>query len=315
MSLSFGQKIFILILFLSLFLYWYYGDDYQQPKTAKNPDNSTYLDCPKDYLLINDTQMPGKVVCYRESGLGHTKLTIFAATAMAFAFMTAVLFHLDMENKNRSSVMQFCIDKYQTENRPIPLSPDIIKAKGFTCLQKGFDGIIMGYDNILVIARDEFISKTGRNYLLKGERQRVTPAYLFNEYLKKDRVLFRRFVGRDINELAGGQIIEKTKEFPELYIPKPLPYGTLRAFYSEKGGFGFGADRFAVIIPILFKIKHSIEVLKPGMKEDLQQLLKDGEDFVSSVGRTARQADDARRRDVTKDSRVQEREDEQRRRE
>jgi hypothetical protein len=109
--------------------------------------------------------------------------------------------------------------------------------------------------------------------------------------------------------LKKSKLIENTSEWPVIYIPRELPYEHLKNFRSLKGGYAFGANRFSVIISLLFKMQISIDGLDIKMHDTLKNMMKHGEDYTSSTSRIGREADRTRKTETADRSRTAPQED------
>ncbi len=287
------MKIFFGLILLSLVAYLYFGDKYKEPVLTKNADNTTSLTCDgKDWKQIPDPNNQSQPICFKESGPGHVKLTFLQAVALSLTLGTGFVFYVDFLRKERSSVLIYYEDKYQNENKPTTICPDIGQSDGYIWTWKGFNEIIIAYEDELHVAKREIVSRISKNLIIKGEKKLVTPEELF-AYLGNNPILFKKITRRTISELKKSKIIEI--EWPVIYIPQELSYEHLRNFRSLKGNYMFGANRFSVIISLLFKMQRSIDSLDIKMHDTLKNMMKHGEDYTSSTSRIGREADRTRK--------------------
>lgn len=309
MGMTTGWKIFFGLILLSIVAYLYFGDKYEDPILTTNPDNSTSLTCEgKDWKQIPDPDNQSQPICYKESGLGHVKLTFLQVLAMALSLGTGFVFYVEFLRRERSSVLIYFEDPYQKENKPTTICPDIGQSDGYIWTCKGFNEIVIGYDDELHVARREMVSRISKNLIIRGEKQRVTPQMLYS-YLGNNPVLFKYITKRTIADLKRSKIIENTSDWPVIYVPKELPYEHLKNFRSLKGNYAFGANRFGVIISLLFKMQRSIDSLDIKMHDTLKNMMKHGEDYTSSTSRIGREADRTRKTETADRSRTSPQED------
>jgi hypothetical protein len=288
-----GQKIILILIILSIISFVIFRDHWEDPKVIQNPDGTQTLGCSEGYIPKINPSNQTQVQCFKEAIFGHVKYTFFMALALAMWTGVGIVFYIEYKKRDESSVIQFLQDKYQSENKPICRSPDIYKEKGFIWTFKGFDSVISSTESMLFIGKNKLIKQVGKNLLFWGARQEITPHELF-EYVNRDTKLFKRITGYESPTLIETKRIRKEGSFPKIYFPRPLPYEILKSFYSIKGNYSFGADRFKIIIRLLFNMDKSNDLLGKRMDKTFKDMMKIGEDLVSATSRTGREADNTR---------------------
>jgi len=295
MGMSMGWKIFFGLVLFSFIAYFYFGDKYKEPTKTINPDNTTSLSCDgTEWTQIPDPDNQSQVICYKQSGFGHIKVTFLQVLALGLSLGTGFVFFVEFLRRERSSVLIYFEDKYQKENKPTTICPDIGQSDGYLWTWKGFNEIVIGYEDELHVAKRDMVSRIGKNLVIKGEKQRVSPQGLF-AYIQNNPLIFKAITKRTVSDLKKSKLIENTSDWPVIYIPKELSYEHLKNFRSLKGNYAFGANRFSVIISLLFKMQRSIDSLDIKMHDTLKNMMKHGEDYTSSTSRIGREADRTRK--------------------
>lgn len=292
-------KVLIFLIVLSLVSFIYFRDRYEEPKQVTLPDDSTGFGCDMDdgFRLIVDPKDPTQYKCFKEAGFGHIKYTFFMALSMALWTGVGLVFYIEYKKKDETSVIQFLQDTYQKENKPIPKCPDTFKEKGFIWTFQGYDKVISSTEPILFVGQKDMVKEVGRNIIFWGKREKITPLELYH-YIKKDANLFKRITGASIEGYISGKFVRKEEIVPEIYFPRPLSYEVLKSFYTIKGNYAFGANRFSAVIRMMFKMKRSIELLDKTMDTTFKSMMLKGEQYVAATARTGKEADSTRRTDT-----------------
>ncbi len=303
--MNLSTKIFIFLVLLSVVSFIYFRDRYEEPIIITNPDNTTSFGCNLDngYTPIVNPANQTHIQCYKEAGFGHIKYTFLLALSMMLWTGVGIVFYIEYKKRDESSVIQFLQDDYQTENKPIQKCPDTFTEQEYTWTFKGFDRVISSTEPVLFIGKNELVKKVGKNLLLWGRREEITPFELYH-YLGKNARLFKRITGADVAGYISGKLVRKEETVPKIYFPKPLSYEILKSFYSLKGNYAFEANRFSVVIRMLFKMKRSIEFLDRQMDTTFRSMMLKGENYVAGTSRIGMEADKTRRTDSADSSRI-----------
>lgn len=314
--MNLGTKILFGLIIISLISFVYFRDRYEEPVITNDEKNNTVImACSEGYITRIDPNNQSHTQCYKEASWGHMKYTFFTALAMALWTGVVLIFYIEYKKKDESSVVQFYQDKYQLENKPIPRSPDVGREKGYIWTFKGYDEVITSTEPILFIAKKDMVSQISRCFMFQGAREKITPLELYY-YLNKDEKLFKKVLGVSASPFVNNKMVKVESKIPEIYIPRPLNYSVLRGFYSIKGNYKFGANRFPIVIKILFQMKKSIEFLDRQMDSTFKSMMLKGEQYVAATSRIGLEADKTRRTNATESARINqnnEREYEQRR--
>lgn len=210
-------------------------------------------ECEEDFNYI-----PARNICYKENPFGHTMVTFTQLLAVVITIGLITVYEFKDWRIYLSSKLLPYKNKYQDVLTPITKSPDTYEKNGFLWTREGFDAIMSGTSNNLYIAKKELTHKVTNNLILKGQVQRVSHAYLYE------------FTGKNIKflrEITENPLISVTKTGKLLNIDQNLqifailPLNNpqeLRTFSSIGGHFGFGADRFDIILTALYKMKKGL---------------------------------------------------------
>lgn len=256
------------IIFISSILIFVLNDREKKPdmilpegmnKTTTNSMTETEINslkipqCGEDYNYI-----PEKNICYKENPFGHTIMTFTQILAVIFTIGLITVYEFKDWRIYLSSKLLPYRNKYQDYITPITKSPDTYEKKGFLWARAGFDALMSGSSNEIYIAKKEYTAKVAHNIILKGAIQKVSQQYLY-EYTGKDLNLLKEIVENPIiwvNKKGKLQDIDNTLI---IYLTLPIKHNQeLKGYSSISGFFGFGADRFDLVMAALFKMKQGL---------------------------------------------------------
>lgn len=302
--MNLSAKIFWGLIIISLVFFVYFRDRYEEPViTTDTVNNTITIACDDGYVSTPDVTNQSHIWCYKEASFGHIKYTFFSALAMALWTGVITIFYIEYKKKDESSVVQFYQDKYQSENKPIQKCPDIFREKGYIWTYKGYDRVISSTESVLFVATKDMAHQVAKSIIFEGAREELSPTELYY-YLNKDAKLFKRMTGASAAGFISTNLIRVEGTVPKIYFPRPLPYNVLRGFYSIKGNYKFGANRFTTVIKILFQMKKSIDFLDRQMDLTFKSMMLKGESYVAGTSRIGQEADKTRRTNSAESSRI-----------
>ncbi len=253
--------LFVFVLTIGMVAYAF-NDTIREPKRIKNPDNSTSLSCDTDFILKNETN--GNQICYNESPFGHSIVTLFGMLSAVFGFAYAVEIDIKSWRMYLTPKILFYKNKYMKENRPISKHTDTYRAGDYIWAFKGYGAIVSMKENEIYVAKKDMVEQISNLLLFKGEVQKITSTALW-EYIGKDERVFAQIMIDYPYNKKTHQLSEGITDPPIIFIPLPHSNQENTLFYSMKGGYGFGANRFKQVITELFKMRRAIRILDTDM--------------------------------------------------
>ncbi len=282
-----GFMILFLLFIGGLYVLW--GDKYREPE-VKTVNNQTMMACDKDYNLVQDQGNISKLTCFKEGTAMRAKMTFLhylTATLIISAFM---MFLAEYMRRDLSSKIGYYKNTF-SDDTLLNRCPDLYTSKGFLWTFEGYDRIVTQTEQKMHISRMDMVTTVGKNILFKGEAAKITPRQLY-DYLGKNKRLFYEIMHETVENFDVKAVLD---DAPQIFVPIPMGNAEKEAFYTLRGNYGFDSDRFSYIINLMFKIRNGTGSLDNEMHKSITSMMKHGEDFVSSISRMGREADQTKR--------------------
>jgi hypothetical protein len=242
------------IVFISSILIFALNDREKPPEMSYNATtNTTAPLCDEDFQYI-----AAKNTCYRENPLGHTVMTFTQILASIFTIGLITVYEFKDWRIYLSSKLLPYRNKYQETLTPITKCPDMHKKAGLIWTREGFDALMASTSNNIYVSREDMTAKISHNLILKGEIQQVSHQYLY-EYTGFDLNLCREITENPLLTINKRGKIENLDKTIKIFLTIPITNNEeLKGYGSISGFFGFGADRFDMVILGLFKMRKGL---------------------------------------------------------
>ncbi len=221
-------------------------------KIGMDGNEVTYAKCDEDYPY-NQT----RGACYKENPLGHTMVTFLQLIAIVLTIGLITIYEFKDWRIYLSNKILPYRNKYVDELRAIPRSPELHVKKGVLWVWGGFDALVSGRDNNVYVSLQEHTAMIQHNVTLKGGLQKVKAQQLY-KYLNHDLPLLREILDNPILKTdKKGRLLEVNSNIA-IWLTLPGDNAEKEACASVKGGFGFGADRFTLVLEVLYRMRKGL---------------------------------------------------------
>lgn len=267
------------IIFVGSILIFVLNDREKPPEMKTNTTtNTTAPFCDGDFQYIE-----AKNICYRENPLGHTEMTFTQILASIFTIGLITVYEFKDWRFYLSSKILPYRNKYQDVLNPITKCPDTHEKLGFIWTREGFDAIMSGTSNNIYIGKKEIISKISHNLILKGEQQKISQQYLY-EYTGFNLNLCREILENPLLTANRRGILENIDKTINIFLTIPITdKEELKGYGSKSGNFGFGVDRFDMVIKTMYQMKKGLKGFGLNLNKSNMEMQDSAKDITQSM--------------------------------